>query len=380
MRKRKITLLGSTGSIGKQTLSVIDDNKDQFEVVGLAVHSSLEVIEQYDRYKPRALVVFDKDAAEKVKSERPQAKVLSGSEGLLALIDEPTDLVVAAMTGMKSLFPVAKALSYKIPLAIANKELLVSAGDWLTKQAQKLNVPLLPIDSEHNALFQLLEGQSQKKVKNVYLTASGGPFRDHTVEQLKYVSLEQALRHPTWSMGAKNTIDSSTLMNKGLEVIEAKWLFGLHPDQIKVVVHPQSIIHAMVEWIDGSFFMHASAPSMKAPIQHCLLYPERKPGNFSTLDLSQILRLDLSPPDLSRFKCLRLAYDALKIGKSMSCFMNAVNEECVSLFLQKRIGWTQIGDTIEDLMEKYQPIELSSVEEVMQQDQWARKCLREHMQ
>ncbi len=379
MQKRKIALLGSTGSIGKQTLSVIDDHPDHFDVVALATHSSFEIISQYDRYKPQIITVFNPAVAEQVKRERPQAKVLTGKEGLLALIDQPMDLLIAAMVGMDALPPVAKAIRNKIPIAIANKELLVAAGEWITHEAARYEIPLLPIDSEHNAIFQLLHNQNVKQIQNIYLTASGGPFRLYTADQLQKVTVDEALCHPTWRMGTKNTIDSSTLMNKGLEVIEAKWLFNLDPHQIKVVIHPQSEVHAMVEWTDHSFYLQASSPSMKSPINYCLHYPDRKPADIPALDFSQIHQWDFFPPDMNRFKCLRLAYDALKIGKSMSCFMNAVNEECVSLFLQKKMGWLQIADTIEHLMEKHQPNEMSSLEDILEQDILARNSLREYI-
>lgn len=379
MQKRRITLLGSTGSIGKQTLCVIDDHPGEFEIVGLAAHSSLDIIEQYDRYHPKVLVVFDPKAAEKVALERPSAKVLCGKEGLLALANEPTDLMVAAMSGTHSLLPVATAIQNKVPVALANKELLVAAGEWIAKEVKKQGTQLLPLDSEHTAIFQLLQGKDPKSLKNIYLTASGGPFKEFTHEELKNVTVEQALKHPTWKMGSKITIDSSTLMNKGLEVIEAKWLFDLKPEQIHVVVHPQSIIHGIVEWVDHSFHVQASLPSMKSPIAYCLQFPHRKPSFEQSLDFKQVMQWDLSPPDINRFKCLGLAYDALKIGKSMPCFMNAVNEECVSLFLQKRISWAQIGNIIEELMQRYQPQELSSIEDVLREDAFARQHLREYI-
>ncbi|MBI5273447.1 MAG: 1-deoxy-D-xylulose-5-phosphate reductoisomerase [Chlamydiales bacterium] len=374
MEKKKVIILGSTGSIGRQALSVIEST-DAFEVVGLAALSSLDLlIEQNKQFHPKKIAIFDEIVVQKAKTLLPVNKILSGREGLLELVHEKADIVIAAMTGMEALAPIAKAIELKKDIAIANKELLVAAGEYIMLLAKKYKVNILPIDSEHSAIFQLLDHQDRSQLEKIIITASGGPFRDYSEDRLSSITLKEALKHPTWQMGVKNTIDSSTLMNKGLEVIEAKWLFGLDIDQIDVVVHPQSIIHSMVEWKDHSYYAQLSNPSMELPIAFALHYPSRyATANIKPLDFSQFLQLQFYPPDKRKFKCLDLAYDALKIGKSMPCFMNAVNEELVKRFVNHDISWLQISALLEKLMKKHRPEQIKYIDDVLAIDHEARK-------
>jgi 1-deoxy-D-xylulose-5-phosphate reductoisomerase len=298
--------------------------------------------------------------------------------GLLNLIEQEADIVVAAMTGMKALAPVLKAIEMGRTILIANKELLVSAGALITAKAQAHQASMIPIDSEHTALFHLSNHQSNKDIENLYLTASGGPFFRYNEQQLSAVTKEQALQHPNWVMGAKNTIDSSTMMNKGLEVIEAYWLFNLAIDQIKVVVHPQSIVHAMIGWRDGSYTAHMSSPSMLQPISYALHYPKMPHKSMiDPLPFDQSFHLEFLPPPMDRFPCLKLAYEAVKIGQSMPCFMNSANTALVDRLIHGEIQWIELPMLLEELMSKHQTYSVSSLEEIIEIDQEAMQKAKE---
>lgn len=373
MEKKKVAILGSTGSIGTQALEIIEES-NELEVVALAANESMDLIyEQALKFKPKKICVFHKKKASQLKERPRDFSITSGEDGLIELLETSPDIVVAAMVGMKGLKVVSAAIKKGIPVAIANKELLVSAGEYITSLAKQYNTPLIPLDSEHSAIFQLLKGQRKKEIKKLTLTASGGPFKDFNTSQLKSITVSQALAHPTWQMGAKNSIDSSTLMNKGLEVIEAMWLFDLPIHQIDVLIHPQSIVHALVQWEDESFFAQLSNASMLLPISYALHYPDRKPlPNLPCLDFSSGLTLDFQKPDMDKFKCLALAFEAIKIGKSMPCFMNASNEVLVSRFVKNQISWLDISEKLEKLMYNHLPSQPKTLEDILEIDNEAR--------
>lgn len=371
---KSIAILGSTGSIGENTLKIVAHLKDQFRVVALAAHSNLDkLLPQIDRFHPQTVALFDKDKASELRRLRPGLEVLEGLEGICCVAAHPdAELTVSAMTGTLGLLPTIRAIESGKNVALANKEALVSGGKLVMELAQKKGVKILPIDSEHSAIFQCLVGESEREIKRIILTSSGGPFREKNYEQLQKVTVEEALNHPTWTMGPKVTIDSSTLMNKGLEVIEAHWLFGVPIEQIEVVVHPQSVIHSLVEFIDGSMIAQMSEPTMIVPIQYALTYPNRKPGLIPPYDFTKNPTLTFMSPDIHKFKCLKLAFEAIKWGKSYPCYMNAANEVLVHRFLQKQIRWSEIGDFLEKLMERHHPEEIVHVDQVLELDRRAR--------
>lgn len=373
MEKKKIILLGSTGSIGTQTLELLDNHSD-FQVVGLAAYSSYtKLLSQVKSFQPSAIALIDPIAASKAACEVSDVTLLEGEQGLCELVSYEADIIIAAMSGTISLQAIIAAIKQGKTIAIANKELLVAAGEYIMDLAAKHNATLLPLDSEHSSLFQLLQNQPKEHIKKYILTASGGPFRNFTQEQLQKVSLKQALTHPRWVMGKKITIDSSTLMNKGLEIIEAKWLFNLSLEQLDVLIHPQSYVHAMVQFVDNSYSMLLSNTSMHHPISYALHYPKRKPHNLlQPLDFTQNMTLEFALPNKEQFKCLRLAYEALKIGKSMPCFMNAVNDVLVSQFLQSKIPWIDIGNKLEHFMQAHTPCVISSIQDIIEIDKEAR--------
>lgn len=372
---KKICILGSTGSIGTQTLDVASHLKDQIEVFGLANHGGGSLFEkQIHQHRPKIVAVSDEKAALELRKAFPNLEVWAGNEGLCALaVHEKVDTVVAAIGGMAALDPVWAAAKAQKTIALANKEVLVSAGDLILKTG----ATIIPVDSEHSALFQCLKTGEPAEVRRLILTASGGPFKKHSLQALKNITAADALAHPTWNMGAKITIDSSTLMNKGLEVIEAHVLFGIPFDQIEVVIHPQSIVHSLVEWCDGSMIAQLSEPSMHLPIQYALTYPKRLRGMKPCFDFTKYSKLEFGAPDYERFVCLKLAFEAGRTGRSAPCFMNGANEVLVHRFLQGAISWNSIGEKLLQLMESHQVIDTPDLETVKGVDKTARALAKE---
>lgn len=378
---RKISILGSTGSIGTQTLDVVRKNKEKFEVVAISANSSVDLLlQQIKEFKPKYVAVYDEISALKLKSMIPndiKIEVLSGMEGLkaIAALDE-IDVLLTAIVGMIGLVPTLTAIKNKKDIALANKETLVCAGDLVMSEAKKHNVKILPVDSEHSAIFQCLNGEQNKEIEKIILTASGGPFRGKTKQDLLEVTKNQALKHPNWSMGRKISIDSSTLMNKGLEVIEAKWLFGVEHNQIDVVVHPQSIIHSMVQFVDSSVMAQLGCPDMRLPIQYALSYPNRTINDFERLDLAKIATLTFEKPNLETFPCLKIAYESLKMGGTYCAVLNSANEVLVNEFLEDKIGFYDIPYYIEKTLEPHNSIENPSLEDILEIDKWARSFVK----
>lgn len=372
---KRIAVLGSTGSIGKNTLRVAEHLKDLVQVVALSAHSNIELLaDQIRTFHPQIVAVFEEEAAKRLQALFPSLTVVSGEEGQKTVASyESVDFVVVAIVGMCALSPTLAAIQSGKKIGIANKEVLISGGELIGTLVKKHQTSLIPIDSEHSAIFQCLQGKNKEEVKRVILTASGGPFRSYSLERLASVTLEEALHHPTWSMGAKITVDSSTLMNKGLEMIEARWLFDFSPEKIEVVIHPQSIIHSMVEWVDGSILAEMSEPNMIYPIQYALTYPQRKEGMFPSFDFIKNSCLEFSPPDDHKFPSLRLAREALTAGKSYPCYLNAANEVLVSRFLSREISWIDIVGKLQKLLDRHQGVAASSIEEIISVDKEARQ-------
>ena len=373
-RKQRISILGSTGSIGKNTLEVIS-HRGCYEVEALAAYANIDLLElQVREFHPKIIAVYDEKKAKELKKRLPQMHIVSGMEGLLEVASLDTvDIVMSAISGAIGIAPTVTAIKKGKRIALANKEVLVAAGDLVMKMVKDFNAQLIPVDSEHSAIFQALQGSSDQEISRIILTASGGPFFRYTSQEMKHITLEKALKHPTWSMGAKITIDSSTLMNKGLEVIEAYHLFQVKREQIEVIIHPQSIIHSMVEFIDGSMIAQMSAPTMKVPIQYALTYPHREKGIIPPFSFSQYPSLEFIVLEKGKFRCLDLAFEALKIGKSMPCFLNAANEVLVDRFLQKEIGWLDISQKLETLCLHHQVTTINSLDTVYAVDAMARK-------
>ncbi len=351
---KRIAILGSTGSIGTQALEVVASHKDKFAVEVLTAHSNAALlIEQSLKFLPNVVVIADTSKLEEVKSalEPHDIKVYGGHGSIAQVMDmETIDLVLTAMVGFSGLEPTLAAIRNKKPIALANKETLVVAGDLVTKLANEHRVPIYPVDSEHSAIFQCLAGEMHNPIEKIVLTASGGPFRGKKRADLEGITKNQALKHPNWTMGAKITIDSSTLMNKGLEMIEAKWLFDLRPEQIEVIVHPQSIIHSIVQFTDGSMKAQMGLPDMKLPIQYAMAYPQRISSDFPRFDFSRFPQLTFEAPDEETFRCLALARIAMDKGGNLPCVMNAANEVAVAAFLRDEIGFLQIAEVIEETM------------------------------
>ena len=350
-----LIILGSTGSIGVQALQVCDNL--QIEVVSLIAHSNVQLMaEQIQQYRPKVAALYDEKAAEELRKLVPphQTRILKGLPGVLEAVVHPdADTVLTSVVGIAGLLPTLTAIEAGKHIALSNKETLVTAGALVMEAARKKGVRLLPVDSEHSAIFQSLSGNRPLDISKLILTASGGPFRGYSLEQLQKVTLEQALNHPNWSMGSKITIDSATMMNKGLEVIEAMWLFDVPPENIEVVVHPQSIIHSMVEYRDGSIMAQLGAPDMRVPIQLALTWPERHPNPYKRIQFSEISKLTFEKPDLETFKALKLAFEAARIGGTLPCAMNAANEVAVDLFLKGRITFLEIAELIERVMDMH---------------------------
>lgn len=373
---REIVILGSTGSIGKSTLAIAKHlGEEKIRVRALAVNGNIdELTTQIEEFHPEIVAVFQPGKAAQLRHKFPSLEVLEGSEGIntiAALSGKP--LVVSAIAGTYGLQPTFAAIEAGNDIALANKEALVSGGELLTLLAKKKQVNILPLDSEHNAIFQCIQGMHPSEIKKLIITASGGPFRTYNSEQLSAVTPEAALKHPNWMMGPKVTIDCSTLMNKGLEVIEAHWIFDIPLDRIEVVIHPQSIIHSMVETIDNSVLAQLSPPDMRLPIQYALTYPHRVQGITPSLDFSKVQKLEFFQPDTEKFRCLTLAYEALRAGKSYPCYMNAANEILVGRFLKGEIPWTGIATGIADLMANHSAVAINSVTDVLFIDEEARR-------
>lgn len=369
---KKIAILGSTGSIGTQTLEVVRENKD-IEVLGLAAGNNIKLLERQIReFHPKMAAVWSEERAKELRENVKDLdiKIVSGMEGLIELsVMEESEILVTAIVGMIGIRPTIEAIKAGKDIALANKETLVTAGHIIMPLAKEYQVAILPVDSEHSAIFQSLQGGQEKALHKILLTASGGPFRKKTREELRNIQVEDALKHPNWEMGRKITIDSSTLVNKGLEVIEAKWLFDVSLDQIEVVVHPQSIIHSMVEYVDGAIIAQLGTPDMKLPIQYALYYPERRflPGD--RLDFAVLSKLTFEKPDMETFYGLRLAFEAGKEGGSLPTVFNAANELAVSKFLDRKIEYLEIPEIIEHCMQAHKTIADPSVDEILQTEQ-----------
>lgn len=371
-----VVILGSTGSIGVNTLKVIDRHSDRFRVVGLAANRNFELLSrQVKRYRPVASALFDGTVSKGRTSQLPS--FWSGMEGLCRLAALPgADIVVTAIPGTVGILPTYEAIKQKKRIALANKETLVAAGEFMMREAARRGASILPVDSEHSAIFQCLQGSPLKAVKRLIITGSGGPFR--TRRSLANVTVNEALKHPTWRMGRKVTVDSSTLMNKGLEVIEAHHLFGVPLDRIEVVIHPQSIVHSLVEFVDGSVLAQLGVTDMRLPIQYALSYPDRWPSALSTLDLSAIKHLSFEPPATSRFPCLELAFEAAKTGGTMPAVLNAANEEAVSAFLSGGLSYLGIPKMVERVMRAHRAVR-ATLPGVMAVDRWAREETQRRM-
>jgi len=372
---KKVILLGSSGSIGESTCKVARALPEKMKLVGLGVAKSTDrMLEQAKEFGVKALAVSDPQAAEKVKPRLPQgAQFYPGAEGLARMVEETeADMVLVAIVGTAGLAPALAALRSGKDLAVASKEILVLAGSAVMAEAKKRKKQVLPVDSEHNAIFQCLVGANEKEVRKVILTASGGPFRQSSAQAMEKVTLAQALKHPTWSMGQKITIDSATMFNKGLEMIEAHWLFGLPMRQVDVVVHPQSIVHSLVEFIDGSVLAQLSVTDMCFPIQYAVTYPERMPSGLPPLDLAKLGTLSFEQPDEKRFPALRLAREAGEQGGTLPGVLNAANEVAVEAFLAERISFPRIWGMVEEVMKKHQTEKEPSLEAIIDADRWAR--------
>jgi 1-deoxy-D-xylulose-5-phosphate reductoisomerase len=374
---KNITILGSTGSIGQSTLAVVEKFPDRFKVVALAAGNNVDILEkQVRQFRPAMVSVVSPSSAESLKKRCADVniRILSGIEGMIqvAAVDE-AHITVSAIVGTAGLVPTLAAIRAGKTIALANKEVLVTAGELVMAECRSRGVKLLPVDSEHSAIFQCLHAGANKDIRKLILTASGGPFRNFSKKDLAKVTLAQALKHPNWSMGKKITIDSATLMNKGLEVIEARWLFDIRPEMIKVLVHPQSIVHSMVEYTDGAVVAQLGMPDMKGPIAYALSYPDRLDDVSPALDLASIGTLTFEEPDRSRFPCLDYAYDALRAGGSMPAVLSAANEIAVKHFLDEKIGYADIAQVIKATMEAHTPSPIKTVEDTLKADLWARK-------
>jgi 1-deoxy-D-xylulose-5-phosphate reductoisomerase len=381
---KRLSVLGSTGSIGCNTLKLVKNFPDRFQVVSLAAKTNVTLMaRQVAQFKPKLAVMYDKKHAEQLRqavSSKQQVEILSGHEGYLkAASQNDADIVVIAFVGAAGLLPTLAAIDAKKHIALANKETLVMAGELVMEKALYAGVNIFPIDSEHSAIFQCLEGHCKTDLNHILLTASGGPFLNRPKSEFKWITPEDALNHPTWQMGKKITIDSATLMNKGLEIIEAKWLFDVSPDQIQVVVHPQSIVHSMVAYCDGSIIAQLSKPDMIGAIAYALSYPERLKFDNSMLDLPGLGSLTFSSPDLEKFPCLSLAMEACRIGGTLPSVLNAANEKAVGFFLENKIRFIQIPQIIEKVMNQHQVIPSPGLEEILDSDQWARNAAEEAM-
>lgn len=381
MKKRQLAILGSTGSIGTQALEVVSEHSDLFEVYALTANNQVDLlINQARKYMPEVVVIANERKYPELKEalEDLPIKVWAGADAIAQMVQsEPIDMVLTAMVGYSGLRPTISAIKAGKAIALANKETLVVAGELIMKLAAEHKVPILPVDSEHSAIFQCLTGAYDNPIEKILLTASGGPFRRKTLEELATVTKAQALRHPNWTMGAKITIDSASMMNKGFEMIEAKWLFDVTPDQVQVVVHPQSVIHSMVQFEDGAVIAQLGIPDMKLPIAYAFSFPTRMRSMAPRLDFNQYSTLTFEGPDMERFRNLAFAFEAARQGGNMPCILNAANEVVVAAFLQDRIGFLQMSDVIERTMRKASFIVNPSYEDYVATDTEARRLAAE---
>ena len=381
MKKRQLAILGSTGSIGTQALEVVSEHSDLFEVYALTANNQVDLlINQARKYMPEVVVIANERKYPELKEalEDLPIKVWAGADAIAQMVQsEPIDMVLTAMVGYSGLRPTISAIKAGKAIALANKETLVVAGELIMKLAAEHKVPILPVDSEHSAIFQCLTGAYDNPIEKILLTASGGPFRRKTLEELATVTKAQALRHPNWTMGAKITIDSASMMNKGFEMIEAKWLFDVTPDQVQVVVHPQSVIHSMVQFEDGAVIAQLGIPDIKFPIAYAFSFPTRMRSMAPRLDFNQYSTLTFEEPDMGRFRNLAFAFEAARQGGNMPCILNAANEVVVAAFLQDRIGFLQMSDVIEQTMRKASFIVNPSYEDYVATDTEARRLAAE---
>lgn len=375
---KRIAILGSTGSIGVNALNVIREFKDQFSVYALTVNSKIDLLEeQINEFHPKVVVVRDEKKAVELKSRiGNKCEVLSGDYGLVeAASSDDYDILLTALVGFAGLAPTIEGIKKRKRIALANKETLVVAGELIINLCKEYQTELIPVDSEHSAIFQVLVGENQTEINKLILTASGGPFRELSKNELMNVTIEQALKHPNWSMGSKITIDSASMMNKGLEVIEAHWLFNLPKEKIEVIVHPQSIIHSMVEFVDGSIKAQLSLPDMKLPIQYSFTYPRRFKSRYEETNFATLKNLTFYEPDLDKFECLKLAYDVMESGGTAPCILNAANEIAVESFLNRKIKFTQISDTIKLALDKIENHKAPNMETIFECDRQTREFL-----
>ncbi len=376
---KRISILGSTGSIGRSTLEVVGNFPGKFKVLGLAAKKNIQLLEnQINTCRPELVAVADESAGEELKKRNLPVKVLTGNKGLAEVATlEKVEMVVSAIVGSEGLLPTLAAIKAGKNIALASKEALVMAGSIIMAEASKKGVKIIPVDSEHSAIFQCINGRDRNEIHRIILTASGGPFLKKGLAELKAVTPEEALRHPNWLMGEKITIDSATLMNKGLEVIEAYWLFGVPAGRIKVLLHPQSIVHSMVEFIDGSVIAQMSVPDMKGPITYALSYPQRFEHVLPSLDLSRTGELTFEEPEKNKYPSLSLAYDALRTGGTMPAVLNAVNEAAVEAFLDKKIPFTGIHAVVADIMAQHRGPDGSSLKDILEASKWSREKAEE---
>ena len=381
--KRQVAILGSTGSIGTQALQVIEEHSDLYEAYALTANNNVDLlIEQARRHQPDVVVIANEAHYAKLSEALADLpiKVYAGENALCEVVEaEPIDIVLASMVGYAGLRPTMNAIRAGKAIALANKETLVVAGELITQLAIEHRVPILPVDSEHSAIFQCLTGEVNNPIEKILLTASGGPFRTWSMEQLQHATRDQALKHPNWDMGAKITIDSASMMNKGFEVIEAKWLFDVAPSQIEVVVHPQSVVHSMVQFTDGSIKAQLGTPDMRLPIQYAFSYPYRLPLSSQRVDFTTLSTLTFEQPDPVRFRNLGLSFEALERGGNMPCILNAANEVCVAAFLKERVGFLQMSDVIERTMQKVDFIKTPTYEDYVATDAIARRIAGEYI-
>lgn len=379
---KRVTILGSTGSIGRNALNVIDNCEDQFSVIGLSANRNSQLlIEQAKKYQPKFVSIIDSEGADYVEQKLRSfdVKILKGREGLLELASyENSDLLLNALVGTSGMEPTINAIRSKVDVALSNKESLVMAGSIINELAIRNGVKIFPVDSEHSAIWQCLAGEDSKEINKIILTGSGGPFRTLPIEKFNTITLDQALNHPNWDMGNKITIDSATMMNKGLEVIEAYWLFNLPPEKIEIVIHPQSIIHSMVEFKDKSIKAQLGLPDMKIPIQYALTYPSHHETNWEELDLTEINKLTFEKPDFAKFPCMKLAFEVLDLGGTAPAVLNVANEQAVYRFLNKEISFKEIPIIIEMACEKHENVIAPSLDEILNIEIWATNFVKSY--
>ena len=377
-KKRQIAILGSTGSIGTQALQVIGEHSDLYEVYCLTANNKVELLaRQAHQFRPAAVVIANEQHYDELKAlmqDLPDVKVYAGARALDEIVEAgPIDMVLTAMVGFAGLSPTIHAIKAHKQIALANKETLVVAGELICRLSQEYRASILPVDSEHSAIFQSLVGEDENEIDKILLTASGGPFRTKTLEEIAHVTKADALRHPTWDMGAKITIDSASMMNKGFEVIEAKWLFGVEPSQIQVLVHPQSIVHSAVQFRDGSVKAQLGVPDMRLPIQYAFSYPHRLPLSGDKLDLFAAQKLEFFEPDMQKFRCLAMAFEAIRRGGNMACIVNAANEVVNRAFLEDRCRFLEMGDIIAETMQRATYVAKPTYDDYVQTDASARR-------